>query len=428
MTTDRQINARLLLQASRLLLEYNEASGALIHAVTATARSLTNEPCHVAVSYRGVSVSLGRDSPILETVKELRLNAAVQTRVHEVLDDVRRSRLDAPSALDRLDRVEADTPRHSRWLVALLIGAAASSFARLLGADVIAVAVAGLAAGLGLLARQELARRHVSLLALPLTAAFIGALLGGLAIRMGWTRSPELILVVPALIVVPGPHLINGLFDLIDNHLPMSLSRLGLATALLLASALGLVVGIALTIPGATFPEQSAGGDHLNLVSDMVLAGIATCGFAAFFNTPWRHMGMAAAGGMAGHGLRYLALQAGFQVEAATFFGGLVVGAISAWMAGASRAPVAVIAFAGAVTMIPGSTLYRGLAGALQLARLADKSDAALAASTLGHIVQGSVIVAGLALGLVLGIRLVLALAGGQDSADRGVVGKPPRG
>ena len=82
--------------------------------------------------------------------------------------------------------------------------------------------------GLGLLARQELGRRHFSLLALPFAAALIGAVAGGLAIRLGWTGSPELVLVVPALMVVPGPHLINGLLDLIDNHLPMSLARLGL--------------------------------------------------------------------------------------------------------------------------------------------------------------------------------------------------------
>ena len=101
-----------------------------------------------------------------------------------------------------------------------------------------------MATGLGLLARQELGRRHVSLLALPLTAAFVGAALGGLAIRLGWTRTPELVLIVPALMVVPGPHLINGLLDLIDNYLPMSLARLGLAAGVLLASTLGILLGV----------------------------------------------------------------------------------------------------------------------------------------------------------------------------------------
>jgi uncharacterized membrane protein YjjP (DUF1212 family) len=380
-----------------------------------TAKALTDETCHVAVSYGSVAVSLAGEGPAMESVSELRYNTAVQARVHEILAQVRRGQLDPEAALTRLERVEADTPRHSRWLAALVLGAAAASLAGLLGGDLGAAEVAGLATGLGLLARQELGRRHFSLLALPLTAALIGAVLGGVAIRLSWTGSPELVLIVPALMVVPGPHLINGLLDLIDNHLPMSLSRLGLAAGILLASALGVVLGVELTLPGPLFAGQGADASHLNLVSDMVLAGIVTCGFAVFYNTAWRQLWMAMLGGMAGHGLRFLALEAGCTLEAATFLGGLTVGAISAWMARSSRTPVAVIAFAGAVTMIPGLSLYRGLAGGLQLARLPDRTDTQTVVETLRNTFQGCLVVSALALGLILAMRAVLALAGEQD-------------
>jgi uncharacterized membrane protein YjjP (DUF1212 family) len=416
--TPRRVLVRLLLQAGRLLLEYNEATEAIHRALTATARALTDETCHVVVSYQGVAVSLAREGTAVEPVPELRYNMAVQARVHQILGQVCRGDLDAPGALGQLSRVEADTPRHSRWLVALLLGAAAASLAGLLGADAGAAGVAGLATGLGLFARQELARRHFSLLALPLAATFIGAVLGGLAIRLGWTRSPELALIVPALMVVPGPHLINGLFDLIDNHLPMSLARLWLATGILLASGLGVVLGVELTVPAPLFSGQGGGGDHLNLVIDMALAGVATCGFAVYYNTPWRHLWMAAAGGMAGHGLRFLALEAGWWPEAATFLGGLTVGASAGWMARFSKTPVAVLAFAGAVTMIPGLSLYGALAGALQLARQAGGADPGLVAATLGHTFQGWVVVSTLALGLILGARVVQALADKRDADE----------
>ncbi len=415
----RRTELDLLLQAGRLLLEYNESAREIHHALTATAKALTGETCHVAVSYQGVTVSLAQEGPAVELVKELRYNMVVQSRVHEILGQVRQGRLDAAAALNRLSRVEADAPRHSRWLAALLLGAAAASFAALLGADAGATASAGLAAALGLVVRQELGRRHFSLLALPLTAALIGAVLGGLAARLSWTRSPELALIVPALMVVPGPHMINGLLDLIDNHVPMSLSRLWLAAGILLASALGIVVGVELTAPAPLFHEQGAAAIQLNLVSDMALAGVATCGFAVFYNTPWRHLWMAALGGMVGHGVRFLALQGGCWLESATFLGGLTVGAISAWMARSSRTPVAVIAFAGAVTMIPGLSLYRALGGALQLARQTDGASPAMATETLGDALQGCLVVSGLAIGLVLGVRTVQALAGAQPRAER---------
>src|SRR5262249_9704481 len=254
--------------------------------------------------------------------------------------------LAASAGLAGRDRVGADTPRRSRWLAALILGAAAASLAGLLGADVGAAVVAGLASGLGLLARQELGRRHFSLLALPLTAALIGAVLGGLAIRLGLTQTPGLVLIVPALMLVPGPHLINGVLDLIDNHLPMSMARLGLAAGILLASALGIVLGVELTLPSSLPADQGASVDHINLASDMVLAGIVTCGFAVFYNTAWRQVGMAAVGGMAGPGFRLLAPERGCRPEAATVLGGPAVGGVPGRRAPACKAPAAVIPFA----------------------------------------------------------------------------------
>jgi uncharacterized membrane protein YjjB (DUF3815 family) len=284
--------------------------------------------------------------------------------------------------------------------------------------------VASLATGLGLVVRQELGRREFSLLTLPLLAAFIGAVLGGLAIRWGWTESPELVLAVPALMLVPGPHLINGLLDLIDNHVPMSLARLGLATGILLASALGIVLGVTLTLSSPIFLEPDAGA-RLSLSSDMVLAGLVTFGFAVFYNTAWRQLWRAMAGGMAGHGLRFLALQAGLALEVATLAGGLTVGAVSAWMACSSKTPVAVIAFAGAVTMIPGLQLYRALAGAMQLARMAGEADPGVAAGTLGNAMQGGLVVGGLVLGLIVGAKAVTALIDRTSVTESGTRATP---
>jgi uncharacterized membrane protein YjjB (DUF3815 family) len=80
---------------------------------------------------------------------------------------------------------------------------------------------------------------------------------------------------------------------------------------------------------------------------------------------------------------------------------------------------VAVIAFAGAVTMIPGLSLYRALAGALQVARFSEPADAKMAAETLGHALQGGLVASGLALGLVLGARTVAALLRARSPLEK---------
>src|SRR5262249_44941966 len=81
----RPLATQLLLQGGRLLLEYNESTGAIHRALQATAKALTDEPCHIAVSYRGVTVAMAGEGPVLEPVGELRYNTAVQARVRVIL-------------------------------------------------------------------------------------------------------------------------------------------------------------------------------------------------------------------------------------------------------------------------------------------------------------------------------------------------------
>jgi uncharacterized membrane protein YjjP (DUF1212 family) len=64
--------------------------------------------------------------------------------------------------------------------------------------------------------------RHLSLLVLPFAAAFVGGITGGLGVRLGLTTKPWLAFLAPCLMLVPGLHLINGLLDVIDNHLSMA--------------------------------------------------------------------------------------------------------------------------------------------------------------------------------------------------------------
>ena len=104
-----------------------------------------------------------------------------------------------------------------------------------------------------------------------------------------------------------------------------------------------------------------------------------TVGLAVLFNTAWPHVALSAIGGMAGHGLRFLSLQAGWGLVPATFVGVAAVGIVAAWIVRSYRNTLAVAAFAGAVTMMPGLQIYRDLSGSLRIAR---PNDAASVGST----------------------------------------------
>lgn len=395
-----------LAQAARLLLEYNESTAAIYRELQSTSRVLVGKPCQVEASYGGVRVSYEGELPVFEPVRELHTNSALLERVYAVLDQVRTGGLSLEQGLQALKSAEARSERHSSGLTVFLLGAAAAALCVLLGGDTGAAVIVGVSSSLGLLARQVLGRWHIALLALPFFAAVIGALVGGLAIRCGWTQTPQLAVIVPALMLVPGTHFLNGMFDLIDNHLLMSVARLGLAIGILMAISLGIVVGMRVTLPVEPIDATVLSG-HLNLVTDMLLAGVVTCGFAALYNTSWKCLRLAVVGGMLGHGVRFLALQWGAHLEIATFHGGLAVGLAAAFLSRSARVPIAIVAFAGAVTMMPGLMMFRALAGMLQLARDSGPSSLDVMAATSSSASQATLTVNALALGLILGTRAV---------------------
>jgi hypothetical protein len=82
----------------------------------------------------------------------------------------------------------------------------------------------------------------------------------------------------------------------------MSLARSCLATGLLLSSATEIVLGMELTRPGPASDGRVGTTDHLNLASDMLLAGIVTGGFAISFNSTWEQVGQTTLGAGPGTG------------------------------------------------------------------------------------------------------------------------------
>src|SRR5262245_39748398 len=80
----RRLHVELLAHAGRLLLEYNQSTRAIHRALRETARALADEPCHVDVSYGGLTVSVAGEAPLFLPVRELRYNTAVSPRPHDL--------------------------------------------------------------------------------------------------------------------------------------------------------------------------------------------------------------------------------------------------------------------------------------------------------------------------------------------------------
>jgi uncharacterized membrane protein YjjB (DUF3815 family) len=234
----------------------------------------------------------------------------------------------------------------------------------LFGGDWPAFIAAGLAGCAGTWVRLRLGRHHVN----PLLAAFVIALLsgivGGLVVTFVASSTPDLPLVAPAMILVPGVPLINGVLDLIRNHVTIGLSRLGFATVVVLAIALGLFGATRLT--NVAVPLQSP-ALTIPVPEDALFSALAAGGYALLFNVPVRMAWACGVCGLASHTLRTLLLYFGIDMIAGTLIGALVVGVLAQGFARYFRAPAVALAFPGVVAMVPGSYAFRAVLGALQI-------------------------------------------------------------
>jgi uncharacterized membrane protein YjjP (DUF1212 family) len=403
-TAPSEAALRFLHLSARLLLEYNVRSKSIERRIERIAHHV-GVNVQTVVAYREVTLAMADGRSLHARAPELRINVAVSAGALHIIDQLCLNRIGLDAATKQLETLERVAPRHSRWVVATLFGLAASAIAWLLRADAGAIVVSGVSSALGLIARQELAKLSVILFAHPFVAGLIGAALGGLAIRQGWTETPGLSLIVPALMLVPGPHLINGVYDVLENHVQPGVCRLGLATGVLIATALGVVLGGFLTLGPATLSTSPSEAVQLTLALDAALAGVAACGFGAFYNAPWRVLWVSILCGVVGHGLRYLCLDH-MSVEVSTLFACLAIGLIANGAADRLHLPFSSVAFAGAVPMMPGVFIYQSIAGAMRLSAAGSAADPALAAATLALSFKSVFVVGAIALGLLIGARV----------------------
>ena len=395
----------LLRTAARLMLEYNVRAAVLTKQVKRLARH-TGVGVQISVAYRDVILYVDDGRCIPVQAPEYRLNVSVSAGVLRLVDQVCAGAVGPADALREMRLLERSGGCHALVPLAIMFALAASALACILRGDVGTMIVGGAASALGLLARRQLGKRHWPLFSLPFVAAVVGGLLAGLAVRMGWTQTAGVCLIVPALMLVPGPHLINGVSDVFENHIQTGICRLALATGILLSAALGAFAGGWLVMGLRDVSGATADVVKLTLLTDVILAGIAACGFGAFYNSPWRVLWISIGCGMIGHGVRFVCLAAGLGLPASTFLACGAIGLLTAAAIQPLRLPFSSVAFAAAVPMMPGSFIYRSIAGAVHLSASGPAADPAQATATLVSMLQAGLTVGAMAAGLAVGALL----------------------
>src|SRR5215813_1950787 len=223
--------------------------------------------------------------------------ASTRRTIEELCD----GRLSAADAMEAINRI-AKAPPAPTWLFTLAAAVGAVALAVLFGVQhLLSAALIFGSAAVGAILRRTLARYSTNLFLQPFSAALVAGVVGALAVRYELSSSLRLIAVCPCMVLVPGPHFLNGMLDLIRGRINLGAARLIYALLVIVAISTGLLLG--LTLLGVSLPVDPT-GRTLPLWHDVIAAGVVVACFSVFFSSPLKILPWPVGVGAVAHAVR----------------------------------------------------------------------------------------------------------------------------
>src|SRR5882724_4213075 len=333
-------------------------------------------------------------------VKPLGVDMGKVLAVTTVVDQVCNGKLEAVAARSAL-ALAGRLPPVSTLRFTLLAAVGAASLGVIFGAvDATSLLLIAASAAIGALARRGLSGFSHNPLIQPLCAAFIAGVVAAAASRFQLTDATTLVAFCPCMVLVPGPHILNGAIDLARTRIALGIARLAYAGVIVLLICAGglfgfTAVGANLAIAGSSPPVP--------LVIDVIAAGCAVASFGTFFSMPWRLLAFPIAVGMVAHAARWALISlAGGSAPTGALVACMLVSVLATPVVDRLHLPFAAVAFSAVVSLMPGFFLFNAATGLVELVSIGPTAPAALLTSIAASGATAFLIIMAMTFGLIL--------------------------
>jgi uncharacterized membrane protein YjjB (DUF3815 family) len=291
--------------------------------------------------------------------------------------------------------IDSSAPRRARWLVTCSWGAVGASLAVTLGGGAVVSCLAFVAA-CGIHLVQRTTRRQVPLFYQQTACGFLATLVAVAAAAVGVRADPSLVVTAGIIILLAGIGLMGAMADALTGF-PLTASARLLDAVL---ATTGVIAGVAagLTVAdlvGADLGQVEPGATGLAQGSAMTLgAGLAAAAYGMACYAPLRAAVAAAVVAACGQTLFLVVEVASLGQTWAATVAAIAIGTLSHGIASRVHVPPLTLIVPAIVPLLPGLSIYRGLAllaegedGVLDLAAAAATAIALAAGVILGQYV-----------------------------------------
>ncbi len=266
--------------------------------------------------------------------------------------------------------------------------------------EVTSLFLMALSAAIGAVVRRWLSGLTGNPLIQPLSAAAIAGVVAAVAGRLQLSDGIAFIAFCPCMVLVPGPHLLNGAIDLARTRIALGIARLVYAGLIVLMICAGHLIGFA--VGGA--PLSAAGPSApVPMIADVIAAGGAVAAFGTFFSMPWRQLPFPIVAGMLAHAARWALISfAGVNVATGALAACILVSAIVAPVADRWHLPIAALALSAVVSMMPGFFLFQAARGVIELVSVGPTAPTTLLVTIAANGATAFLVIMAMTFGLIL--------------------------